>query len=161
MPSRVGTGYDSHRLVEGERLVIGGVEIDHDRGLTGHSDADVLIHAVIDALLGACALGDLGQLFPPDEEEWRDADSIATMAGAVCAGLGGPEVVPSGWVRDVEQASRLDLRPVASALAGAAAEIIAHDLAEADGHRARVSALLSPETVAPGTAVPETVGAGA
>jgi 2-C-methyl-D-erythritol 2,4-cyclodiphosphate synthase len=76
MPSRVGTGYDSHRLVEGERLVIGGVEIDHDRGLTGHSDADVLIHAVIDALLGSCALGDLGELFPPDEEEWRDADSI-------------------------------------------------------------------------------------
>jgi 2-C-methyl-D-erythritol 2,4-cyclodiphosphate synthase len=56
--------------------VIGGVEIDHDRGLTGHSDADVLVHAVIDALLGACALGDLGELFPPEEEEWQDADSI-------------------------------------------------------------------------------------
>jgi 2-C-methyl-D-erythritol 2,4-cyclodiphosphate synthase len=76
MALRVGTGYDSHRLVEGERLVIGGVEIDHDRGLAGHSDADVLTHAVIDALLGACALGDLGELFPDEEEEWRDADSI-------------------------------------------------------------------------------------
>jgi 2-C-methyl-D-erythritol 2,4-cyclodiphosphate synthase len=76
MALRVGTGYDSHRLVEGERLVIGGVEIDYDRGLSGHSDADVLTHAVIDALLGACALGDLGELFPPDEDEWRDADSI-------------------------------------------------------------------------------------
>ena len=76
MGLRVGTGYDSHRLVEGERLVIGGVEIDYDRGLSGHSDGDVLTHAVIDALLGACALGDLGELFPPDEEEWRDADSI-------------------------------------------------------------------------------------
>jgi len=76
MSLRVGTGYDSHRLVEGERLVIGGVEIDHDRGLAGHSDADVLTHAVIDALLGACGLGDLGELFPPDEEQWRDADSI-------------------------------------------------------------------------------------
>ena len=76
MALRVGTGYDSHRLVEGERLVIGGVEIDHHRGLVGHSDADVLTHAVIDALLGACGLGDLGEFFPDDEEEWRDADSI-------------------------------------------------------------------------------------
>jgi 2-C-methyl-D-erythritol 2,4-cyclodiphosphate synthase len=76
MAPRVGIGYDSHRLTEGESLVIGGVEIEHDRGLAGHSDADVLTHAVIDALLGSCGLGDLGELFPPGEEEWRDADSI-------------------------------------------------------------------------------------
>jgi 2-C-methyl-D-erythritol 2,4-cyclodiphosphate synthase len=76
MALRVGTGYDSHRLEQGERLVLGGVEIEHDRGLAGHSDADVLTHAVIDAVLGACGLGDLGELFPDDEEEWRDADSI-------------------------------------------------------------------------------------
>ena len=76
MAPRVGIGYDSHRLVEGERLVIGGVEIEHDRGLAGHSDADVLIHAVIDALLGACGLGDVGTLFPDAEEEWRDANSL-------------------------------------------------------------------------------------
>ena len=76
MALRVGIGYDSHRLEEGERLVIGGVEIEHDRGLTGHSDADVLTHAVIDALLGACGLGDLGELFPDDEEQWRDSNSI-------------------------------------------------------------------------------------
>jgi 2-C-methyl-D-erythritol 2,4-cyclodiphosphate synthase len=76
MALRVGIGYDSHRLVEGERLVIGGVEIEHDRGLSGHSDADVLTHAVIDALLGACGLGDLGELFPDDEEQWRDSNSI-------------------------------------------------------------------------------------
>jgi 2-C-methyl-D-erythritol 2,4-cyclodiphosphate synthase len=76
MGLRVGIGYDSHRLVEGERLVIGGVEIEHDYGLVGHSDADVLTHAVIDALLGACGLGDLGELFPDEEEQWRDADSI-------------------------------------------------------------------------------------
>ena len=76
MAMRVGIGYDSHRLVEGESLILGGTEIDHPRGLTGHSDADVLTHAVIDALLGSCGLGDLGELFPPDEEEWRDADSI-------------------------------------------------------------------------------------
>jgi len=83
MGLRVGIGYDSHRFAEGERLVIGGVEIEHDRGLTGHSDADVLTHAVIDALLGACGLGDLGELFPPDEEQWRDADSIDMLRVAL------------------------------------------------------------------------------
>jgi 2-C-methyl-D-erythritol 2,4-cyclodiphosphate synthase len=83
MAMRVGIGYDSHRLVEGESLVIGGVEIEHDRGLAGHSDADVLTHAVIDALLGAAGLGDLGELFPDDEEEWRDADSIDMLRVAI------------------------------------------------------------------------------
>lgn len=76
MAVRVGIGYDSHRLVEGESLVLGGVEIPHEKGLEGHSDADVLTHAVIDALLGACGLGDLGTFFPPSEEQWRDADSL-------------------------------------------------------------------------------------
>ncbi len=76
MAARVGIGYDSHRLAEGESLVLGGVEIQHDRGLTGHSDADVICHAVIDALLGSCALGDLGALFPDSEDQWRDADSL-------------------------------------------------------------------------------------
>ncbi|HZA58423.1 MAG TPA: 2-C-methyl-D-erythritol 2,4-cyclodiphosphate synthase [Solirubrobacterales bacterium] len=76
MATRVGIGYDSHRMVEGESLILGGVEIEHDRGLHGHSDADVLTHAVMDALLGSCALGDLGTLFPPAEEQWRDADSL-------------------------------------------------------------------------------------
>jgi 2-C-methyl-D-erythritol 2,4-cyclodiphosphate synthase len=83
MAIRVGIGYDSHRFADGERLVIGGVEIEHDRGLAGHSDADVLTHAVIDALLGACGLGDLGELFPPDEDEWRDADSIDMLRVAL------------------------------------------------------------------------------
>jgi 2-C-methyl-D-erythritol 2,4-cyclodiphosphate synthase len=73
---QIGIGYDSHRLEQGESLILGGVEIEHDRGLAGHSDADVLAHAVIDALLGSCGLGDLGELFPPEEEEWRDANSI-------------------------------------------------------------------------------------
>jgi 2-C-methyl-D-erythritol 2,4-cyclodiphosphate synthase len=76
MAIRVGIGYDSHRLTEGESLVIGGVEIEHERGLSGHSDADVLTHAVIDALLGSCGLGDLGTLFPPEEDQWLDADSM-------------------------------------------------------------------------------------
>lgn len=76
MATRVGIGYDSHRLVEGEKLILGGVEIEHDKGLKGHSDADVLTHAVIDALLGSCALGDLGGQFPDDDEQWRDANSF-------------------------------------------------------------------------------------
>jgi 2-C-methyl-D-erythritol 2,4-cyclodiphosphate synthase len=73
---RVGIGYDSHRFAEGRRLVLGGVQIDHPMGLDGHSDADVVTHALIDALLGAAGLGDLGTHFPPDDERWRDADSL-------------------------------------------------------------------------------------
>jgi 2-C-methyl-D-erythritol 2,4-cyclodiphosphate synthase len=83
MALRVGIGYDSHRFEQGESLVIGGVEIEHDRGLAGHSDADVLTHAVIDAVLGSCGLGDLGELFPDDEERWRDADSIDLLRVAL------------------------------------------------------------------------------
>ncbi|MFL5908292.1 MAG: 2-C-methyl-D-erythritol 2,4-cyclodiphosphate synthase [Solirubrobacterales bacterium] len=83
MALRVGIGYDSHRFAEGARLVIGGVDIEHDRGLTGHSDADVLTHAVIDALLGACGLGDLGEHFPPDDEQWSGADSIDMLRVAL------------------------------------------------------------------------------
>jgi 2-C-methyl-D-erythritol 2,4-cyclodiphosphate synthase len=83
-----GIGYDSHRLLAGCRLVLGGVEIPHDRGLEGHSDADVLTHAVIDALLGAAGLGDIGEHFPDSDERWRDADSIELLR-AVVAMLGG------------------------------------------------------------------------
>lgn len=79
----VGIGYDSHRFAEGRRLVLGGVEIDHPRGLAGHSDADVVSHAVIDALLGAAGAGDIGTLFPDDDEAWRDADSIDLLRTAV------------------------------------------------------------------------------
>ncbi len=75
----VGIGYDSHRLGVGRRLVIGGVEIPHEQGLEGHSDADVLTHALIDALLGAAGLGDIGEHFPDTEERWRDADSIELL----------------------------------------------------------------------------------
>jgi 2-C-methyl-D-erythritol 2,4-cyclodiphosphate synthase len=80
---RIGVGYDSHRFAQGRRLVLGGVEIPHDRGLTGHSDADVLTHAVIDALLGAAGAGDLGTLFPAEEERWRDADSMDMLRIAI------------------------------------------------------------------------------
>lgn len=79
MTARVGIGYDSHRFAEGRPLILGGVTIPHDRGLTGHSDADVLTHAVIDALLGAAGAGDIGAHFPPTEERWRDADSIELL----------------------------------------------------------------------------------
>jgi 2-C-methyl-D-erythritol 2,4-cyclodiphosphate synthase len=79
----VGIGYDSHRFAEGRRLVLGGVEIEHPRGLAGHSDADVLTHAVIDALLGAAGNGDIGALFPDDDEIWRGADSIDLLRTSV------------------------------------------------------------------------------
>jgi 2-C-methyl-D-erythritol 2,4-cyclodiphosphate synthase len=83
MSVRVGVGYDAHRFESGPRLVLGGVEIPHDRGLAGHSDADVLLHAVIDAILGAAGEGDLGTLFPPDEEQWRDANSLDLLTVAL------------------------------------------------------------------------------
>jgi 2-C-methyl-D-erythritol 2,4-cyclodiphosphate synthase len=76
MSVRVGIGYDSHRFGADRPLVLGGVTVEHETGLEGHSDADVLTHAVIDALLGAAALGDLGAHFPPTDERWRDADSL-------------------------------------------------------------------------------------
>ena len=79
---RAGIGYDSHRFAEGRRLVLGGVEIPHGRGLAGFSDADAVSHAVTDALLGAAALGDIGTHFPPGEEEWRDADSVQLLERA-------------------------------------------------------------------------------
>ena len=78
-----GIGWDSHRLVAGRPLVLGGVTIPHERGLAGHSDADVLAHAVIDALLGAAARGDIGQHFPDTDERWRDADSMALLRAVV------------------------------------------------------------------------------
>jgi 2-C-methyl-D-erythritol 2,4-cyclodiphosphate synthase len=78
-----GIGYDSHRLAEGRRLVLGGVEIPGERGLEGHSDADVLTHAVIDALLGAAGLGDIGERFPDTDERYRDADSLHLLASVV------------------------------------------------------------------------------
>lgn len=78
-----GIGYDCHALAEGRRLILGGVEIEHERGLAGHSDADVLTHAIIDALLGAAALGDIGQHFPDTDERYRDADSLELLGAAV------------------------------------------------------------------------------
>ena len=88
-----GIGWDSHRLVEGRPLVLGGVRIEHDRGLAGHSDADVLTHAVIDAVLGAAGLGDIGEHFPDTEARWAGADSIALLRAVAGELLAGREVL--------------------------------------------------------------------
>lgn len=79
MGLRIGHGYDVHRLTEGRPLILGGVTVPYERGLLGHSDADVLAHAVMDALLGAAALGDIGGMFPDSDEHWRGADSLRLL----------------------------------------------------------------------------------
>ena len=111
---RIGTGYDVHRLVPGRRLVIGGVEIPHERGLEGHSDADVLAHAVMDALLGAAGLGDIGRLFPPDDPAYLDADSLVLLAEVA------QELRQAGWtignVDAVVIAQRPKLMPYRAAM---------------------------------------------
>jgi 2-C-methyl-D-erythritol 2,4-cyclodiphosphate synthase len=88
---RTGLGFDVHPFAEGRRLVLGGIQIDHPRGLAGYSDADVLCHAIADALLGAAALGDIGHHFPPDDPRWKDADSRDVL-GVVAA-----RVREAGW----------------------------------------------------------------
>jgi len=88
---RVGMGYDSHRFAEGRKLILGGVDIPHERGLAGHSDADALTHALIDAILGAAAMGDIGKMFPDTDERWKGADSIMLLRQAWAA------VSAEGW----------------------------------------------------------------
>ena len=83
MTATTGIGWDSHRLVAGRPLILGGVAIEHDLGLVGHSDADALTHAIIDALLGAAAMGDIGQHFPDTDERYRDADSMMLLRTVV------------------------------------------------------------------------------
>lgn len=101
---RVGIGYDVHRFAPGRRMVLGGVEIAFDRGLEGHSDADVLLHAIADAILGAAALGDIGTHFPPGGQEWRDADSRDLLRRTITM------VRENGW-----QVSNIDATVVAEA----------------------------------------------
>lgn len=88
---RIGQGYDVHALVSGRPLILGGVTIPHPQGLLGHSDADVLLHAVTDAVLGAAGIGDIGRLFPDSDEQWRGADSRVLLRGAMAA------VTAAGW----------------------------------------------------------------
>ncbi len=88
---RVGSGQDCHRLESGYPLVLGGIPVEFESGLVGHSDADVLLHAITDALLGAAGLGDIGELFPDTEERWKDADSRNLLSAAY------QEVLKAGW----------------------------------------------------------------
>ena len=90
-PFRIGQGFDAHRFAEGRRLVLGGVEIAHPRGLAGHSDADALAHAICDALLGAAALGDIGRHFPDSDPVFKGADSMALLARV------GEMLAAAGW----------------------------------------------------------------
>ncbi|WP_427365607.1 2-C-methyl-D-erythritol 2,4-cyclodiphosphate synthase [Candidatus Caldatribacterium saccharofermentans] len=91
VPYRVGLGYDIHPLVEGRRLVLGGVLIPFERGLLGHSDGDVVCHALMDSLLGACGLGDIGEFFPPQDPKWLNAESIRLLEDVVA------RVREKGW----------------------------------------------------------------
>ncbi len=80
MQIRIGNGYDIHQLATGRKLILGGVEIPHEKGLLGHSDADVLTHAIMDAMLGALSLGDIGHYFPPTDDKWKGADSLVLLS---------------------------------------------------------------------------------
>ena len=102
---RVGLGFDSHRFAEGRRLVLGGVEIPHTRGLAGHSDADVLAHAITDAILGAADMGDIGQHFPDTDARFKDADSIALLREVVA------RVAAQGWAIEHVDATVVMERP--------------------------------------------------
>ena len=118
---RSGIGIDSHRFASGRPLILGGVEIPSERGLEGHSDADVLTHAIIDALLGAAGLGDIGQHFPDTDERWRDADSMDLLRSVLA------DVQAAGWAPAYADATLVCERPrlgphreaMATALAGA------------------------------------------
>ena len=107
MSTRTGLGYDSHRLVAGRPLVLGGVELDSDRGLDGHSDADALTHAVIDAVLGAAGLGDIGMHFPDSDDRWRDADSIELLRAAAGSARGAGFAIVNVDATVVMQAPKL------------------------------------------------------
>jgi 2-C-methyl-D-erythritol 2,4-cyclodiphosphate synthase len=104
IPFRVGQGYDVHALTPGRKLILGGVEIPHHQGLLGHSDADVLLHAITDAILGAAALGDIGRMFPDSDAQWEGADSRRLLRGAVAA------VNAAGW-----QVGNIDATVIAQA----------------------------------------------
>lgn len=124
--SRIGTGYDIHRLVEGRKLVLGGVEIPFEKGLLGHSDSDVLTHAICDALLGAAALGDIGTHFPDSDPRWAGASSLEFLARVV------ELVTEKGYrVANVDatvMAERPKLRPHIQAMRGRLASVLRIDV---------------------------------
>jgi 2-C-methyl-D-erythritol 2,4-cyclodiphosphate synthase len=106
---RTGIGIDSHRLETGRRLLLGGVEIDYERGLAGHSDADVLVHAIVDALLGAAGMGDIGELYPDTDAAFEDADSMALLRDVA------ERVRDAGWAIDHVDATVMAEAPRLSA----------------------------------------------
>lgn len=123
---RIGTGYDVHELVEGRRLVLGGIEIPFEKGLLGHSDADVLIHAIMDSILGALALGDIGLLFPDTDMKYKDIDSKILLKRVV-------EVMKEnnfqiGNVDAVVMAQRPKLRPYIDEMRSVISEILLTDV---------------------------------
>lgn len=119
---RTGIGYDSHRFAEGRPLILGGQHIPHPRGLTGHSDADAVAHALTDALLGAAGMGDIGMLFPDSDPRWKDADSIQLLREAVrqlrAAGME-PRQADIAVITEVPR-----IRPHAAAMAATLAEAV-------------------------------------
>ena len=118
---RTGLGVDSHRFAPGRRLILGGVEVPYEQGLAGHSDADVLTHAVIDALLGAAGLGDIGTHFPDTEAQWKDADSLGLLRDVVATiGSAGWSIANVDATVLLERPKLLPHRPaITTALAGA------------------------------------------
>ena len=121
----VGIGYDSHRFAAGRRLVLGGVEIDHPQGLEGHSDADVGLHALTDAILGAVARGDIGRHFPPSDPQWRGVESSRFLAhAATLAGKAGASIVHVDVTIICE---RPKISPHASAMTARVAAILGID----------------------------------
>lgn len=123
---RIGTGYDVHELVEGRRLVLGGIEIPFEKGLLGHSDADVLIHAVMDSILGALALGDIGLLFPDTDMKYKDIDSkiLLKKVAEVMKGKN----FQIGNVDAVVMAQRPKLRPYIDEMRNVISEILLTDV---------------------------------
>ncbi|MEW6676149.1 MAG: 2-C-methyl-D-erythritol 2,4-cyclodiphosphate synthase [Nitrospirota bacterium] len=114
---RIGFGYDCHRLVEGRRLVIGGIDIPFEKGLFGHSDADVLCHAIIDSIIGALGIGDIGKHFPDTDPKWKDASSIKLLKYIVeLTGINGYEV---SWIDTTIIAERPELSPYIKSMKGA------------------------------------------
>jgi 2-C-methyl-D-erythritol 2,4-cyclodiphosphate synthase len=123
MKIRVGSGFDVHALVPGRRLLIGGIEIDHPRGLLAHSDGDVLLHAIADAVLGAAGLGDIGHMFPDTDERWRGADSRTLLCNVAVRAR------ESGWRIENVDCTVIAQAPKIAPHVDAMRAAIAHDLA--------------------------------
>jgi 2-C-methyl-D-erythritol 2,4-cyclodiphosphate synthase len=124
---RIGQGYDVHPLVPGRKLILGGVDIPHAAGLHGHSDADALLHAITDAILGAAGLGDIGRMFPDTDERWRGADSRVLLRGAMAA------VRATGWRVGNVDATVIAQAPRIAPYVAAMVANIAADLGIEDG----------------------------